>query len=332
MNIEQLRTKMVEQMIAAGSLRSGPWIAAFSAVPRHLFLRRFFRQSGDLSGWEAVADTDPGAVELIYDGATWVTQLDNDPQRWQTARGSDKPTPGTPTSSSTAPGLMALMLEALDVHDGHRVLEVGTGSGYNAALLCHRLGSSMVVTVEVDPAVAGAALDSLRAAGYRPAVAVADGSAGHPEGSPYDRLIATCSATAVPPAWIDQVRPGGLILTSLYRDLGGGPLVLLHVVGDGQAGRFVTYGTADGFAAPDPELVARRGIRVLAPLLDGPPDQQSVRELLGLALQRAAEGRLRPAIGATYPLERAADAHRALAARTTVGKSLLLVGAQRPTD
>src|SRR5690606_16996328 len=195
-----------EQMIAAGNLRSGPWIAAFTAVPRHLFLRRFFRQSGDLAGWEAISDTDPGAVELIYDAATWVTQLDNDPHRWQTARASDKPTPGTPTSSSTAPGLMALMLEALDVHDGHRVLEVGTGSGYNAALLCHRLGSSMVATVEVDPAVAGAALDSLRAAGYRPAVAVADGSAGHPEGAPYDRLIATCSATAVPPAWIDQVR------------------------------------------------------------------------------------------------------------------------------
>ncbi|WP_230416249.1 ATP-grasp peptide maturase system methyltransferase [Micromonospora tarapacensis] len=231
---------MVEQMVAAGSLRSGPWLAAFTAVPRHLFLRRFFRQSGDLSGWEAVSDTDPGALEMIYDGATWVTQLDNDPHRWQNARGADKPTPGTPTSSSTAPGLMALMLEALDVHDGHRVLEIGTGSGYNAALLSHRLGSTLVTTVEVDPAVADSARASLHAAGYTPTVAVADGSAGHPEGSPYDRLIATCSASTVPPAWIDQVRPGGMILTSLYRDLGGGPLVLLHVVGNGQAqGRFL---------------------------------------------------------------------------------------------
>ena len=128
------------------------------------------------------------------------------------------------------------------------------------------------------------------------------------------------------PDWIDRVREvtgGG---AALVYDGVGGPLgtAALDAVADG--GRFVTYGTADGLAAPDPESAARRGIRVLTPLLDGPPDQEAVRELLGLALERAAEGRLRPAIGATYPLERAADAHRALAARATVGKSLLLVG------
>jgi NADPH2:quinone reductase len=111
---------------------------------------------------------------------------------------------------------------------------------------------------------------------------------------------------------------------ALVYDGAGGPLgtTTLDAVADG--GRFVTYGTADGFATPDHETAARRGVRLLMPLLDGPPDQETVRELLGLVLERAAEGRLRPAIGATYPLERAAEAHRALAARTTVGKSLLL--------
>lgn len=126
--------------------------------------------------------------------------------------------------------------------------------------------------------------------------------------------------------WIRRVREvtgGG---AALVYDGAGGPLgtATLDAVADG--GRFVTYGTADGFAAPDPESAAHRDISVLAPLLDGPPNQETVRELLGLALQHAAEGRLRPAIGAAYPLEQAADAHRALAARTTVGKSLLLVG------
>ncbi|MBM0228676.1 MULTISPECIES: zinc-binding dehydrogenase [Micromonospora] len=128
--------------------------------------------------------------------------------------------------------------------------------------------------------------------------------------------------------WIRRVREATGGGAALVYDGAGGPLgaAALDAVADG--GRFVTYGTADGFAAPDPESAARRGIRVLAPLLDGPPNQKTVRELLGLALERAAEGRLRPAIGATYPLEQATDAHRALAARTTVGKSLLLIGGQ----
>jgi protein-L-isoaspartate(D-aspartate) O-methyltransferase len=283
---EQLRAEMVERMMAGGSLRSRPWIAAFTGVPRHSFLSRFFRQSEDLSGWEAVSAGDPGAMELIYDGGTWVTQLDNDPYRWQTARSSDKPISGTPTSSSTAPGLMALMLEALDVHDGHQILEIGTGSGYNAALLAHRLGSALVTTVEVDPDVAEAARGSLHAAGWTPSLAVADGSAGHPERAPYDRLIATCSTPTIPPAWLAQVRPGGLILTSLYRDLGGGPLVLLRVQGDGQAeGRFLpdyggfmpvrTHPPADAPQRLTAALAAhtaddRRGTTLAADVLDDP--------------------------------------------------------------
>jgi NADPH2:quinone reductase len=125
--------------------------------------------------------------------------------------------------------------------------------------------------------------------------------------------------------WIDQVREATGGGAALVYDGAGGPLgtAALDAVADG--GRYVTYGTADSFAAPDPESAARRRIRVVTPLLSGPLDQETVRELLGLALARAAEGRLRPAIGAAYPLERAADAHRALAARTTVGKSLLLI-------
>ncbi|MGK5445072.1 zinc-binding dehydrogenase [Micromonospora sp. URMC 105] len=128
------------------------------------------------------------------------------------------------------------------------------------------------------------------------------------------------------PDWIRRVQEvtGGGV--ALVYDGAGGRLgtAALDAVADG--GRFVTYGTADGFAAPDPESAARRRVRVLAPLLDGPPNEETVRELLSLALERAAEGRLRPAIGATYPLDQATDAHRALAARTTVGKSLLLLG------
>jgi NADPH:quinone reductase len=128
--------------------------------------------------------------------------------------------------------------------------------------------------------------------------------------------------------WISRVRKATGGGPALVYDGAGGALgtAAFDVVADG--GRFVTYGTADGFAAADPDSAARRGIRVIAPLLDGPPDRETMRELLRLALDQAAAGQLRPAIGATYPLERAAEAHRALAARTTVGKSLLLVGDQ----
>ncbi|MBN6055845.1 zinc-binding dehydrogenase [Nonomuraea sp. RK-328] len=128
------------------------------------------------------------------------------------------------------------------------------------------------------------------------------------------------------PDWVERVREATGGGVALVYDGAGGSLgtAALDVVSDG--GRFVTYGATDDFAAPDPEEAARRGIRVFTPLMDGPPDRETARELMELALERAVEGRLRPAIGATYPLERAADAHRALAARTTVGKSLLLVG------
>ena len=139
------------------------------------------------------------------------------------------------------------------------------------------------------------------------------------------RLGAEVAIDYTQPGWTSQVRAATGGGAALVYDGAGGPTgtLALEAVADG--GRFVTYGTADGFAAPDPQVVTRRGIRVFAPLLDGPPDQRTVRELLGQALDQATEGRLAPTIGATYPLERAADAHRALAARTTVGKSLLLI-------
>lgn len=92
-------------------------------------------------------------------------------------------------------------------------------------------------------------------------------------------------------------------------------------------GRFVTYGTSDGFADIDPEVAAQRKVHVENALAAGPPDPATVRELLTEALTLTAQGRIRPVVGATYPLERAAEAHRSLEARTTLGKSLLITAA-----
>ena len=90
-------------------------------------------------------------------------------------------------------------------------------------------------------------------------------------------------------------------------------------------GRFVTYGSSDGFAEIDPEVARQRDVRVHNALADGPPDAATVSELLTEALALTVQGRIRPVIGATYPLAQAADAHRSLEGRTTLGKSLLLI-------
>jgi NADPH2:quinone reductase len=129
--------------------------------------------------------------------------------------------------------------------------------------------------------------------------------------------------------WVERVREATGGGVALAYDGAGGRLGLeaFETVADG--GRFVTYGTAEGFTDPDKEVARRRAVRVLTPLMDGPPDEATVREALGRVLELAEEGRLKPVVGATYPLERASDAHRALAARATIGKSLLVVDAER---
>jgi protein-L-isoaspartate O-methyltransferase len=103
--------------------------------------------------------------------------------------------------------------------DAHRVLEIGTGTGYNAALLAHRLGDGQVVSIEVDPQVAEQTRHALARAGFAPTVITADGSAGYPAGAPYDRVIATCSALLgqVPYQWVAQTRAGGRLVVPVHR-------------------------------------------------------------------------------------------------------------------
>ena len=103
-------------------------------------------------------------------------------------------------------------------------------------------GLLLSVRVFVDPVVAKAARVALLAGGYTPTLIVGDGAAGHPGNAPYDRIIATCSAPSIPVPWITQLRPGGLLLTNLRRDLGGGALALLRRDGHGQMqGSFLAH-------------------------------------------------------------------------------------------
>jgi protein-L-isoaspartate(D-aspartate) O-methyltransferase len=172
---------------------------------------------------------------------------------------------------------MALMLDALRLSGGERVLEVGTGTGYNAALLTHRLGAVNVVSMEIDPVVADLARQRLTAAGYHPRVVTGDGALGWPDGAPYDRLIATVSVPVVSPAWLAQVRDGGVIVVSLWRDLGGGPLLRLEVNGGNGQGFFLTE--AGGFM---PVRAAHRASAALSAAVKQTGTTRSTRHPSGI--------------------------------------------------
>lgn len=173
---------MVAQLRAAQHV-SDRVAEAMLAVPRHLFV--------------------PGVKpEDAYRDEPIVTKLDAG---------------GRPISSSSQPAIMATMLDQLDVRPGHRVLEIGAGTGYNAALLAHLTGpDGRVVSLDIDEDTVAQARDHLSAAG-RPEVVVAcaDGAGGFPGLAPYDRVIATVGVWDLAPAWLAQLRRGGRLVVPL---------------------------------------------------------------------------------------------------------------------
>ncbi|HZV49754.1 MAG TPA: methyltransferase domain-containing protein [Candidatus Dormibacteraeota bacterium] len=219
----RLREELVAELVAGGAIRSESWRRAFLAVPRHRFLETVYRRSR-VRG-QVCYELDRPSLEQAYRDDSLVVRVDSSGRR--------------ATSSSTTPSLMASMLEALDVDHGHRVLEIGTGTGYNAALLCERLGSETVTSIDLHPELVEAAGRCLADLGYRPRLAVADGRLGYPPAAPYDRIIATCSVRRIPTSWLAQTRPGGIIVANLQGDHTSAT-VRLVVGGNGSAeGRFL---------------------------------------------------------------------------------------------
>ncbi|MGO1048780.1 methyltransferase domain-containing protein [Crossiella sp. CA198] len=222
-------TQLADKLAADGALHDPRWRQALVTVPRHLLAPHFYRQTG--TEWHLIDGRDPAQREhwlsAVYSNTGLVTALAEDNGQRVTR------------SSTTTPSLMVRMLEALELHDGHRVLEIGTGTGYNAALLSHRLTAANVCSVDVDQDLVDLARDRLAALGYRPTLTTADGVAGLPEHGPYDRIIATCALPGVPWSWAEQLRPDGLALVDIKRLLNAGNLVLLRRSEDRLEGQFL---------------------------------------------------------------------------------------------
>ncbi|MGW7445431.1 methyltransferase domain-containing protein [Kitasatospora sp. NPDC054795] len=227
---------LASALVAGGAL-SSDWLPSFEAVPRELFVPDRI--------WPGIADgtrqnpvvhrsQDPdGWRRAVYSNVPLTTQWD-DGEHEGDGLGT------TPTSSNSMPTMVFSMLQDLDVHPGNRAMEVGTGTGWNAGLLAHRLGDPNVVTVEYDPCVARGARKNLDKAGFAPTVVEGDGRNGWPHGAPYDRIIATCSLLEIPSAWLEQSSPGGIIVAPFGTEYGGEQIVRLTVNGDGTSasGRF----------------------------------------------------------------------------------------------
>ncbi len=231
-----LLNRMVEELTAGGFLDPG-WREAFLAVPRHVFIP-------DLVWQEQRRDLVP--FQRAEDPSRWL-QLAYAPQQFVITQVDD----GNPvgpgligesiSSSASQPNVVALMLAALAVEPGMTVCEIGTGTGYNAALLAHRLGTDHITTIELDPEVATRARSALSDSGFGAVTVITgEGAHGYPPRAPYDRVLSTAAVQRVPYAWVAQTRPGGRVVTPWGTAYLNGALLSLTVGEDGTAtGRLV---------------------------------------------------------------------------------------------
>ena len=180
----------VQEMEGKGSLEPAWLREALYRVPRHLFIERYCESRED-ERWATVDPADPAEEHLnaIYtDRGLMIRDVPDH-------------------SAASQPGLVLIMLRHLEVEEGQRVLEIDTGSGWNAGLLAYRAGEDALVhSIDLQPDLVEKAWAHLRAAGF-PGVQLraGDGGYGWPEDAPFDRIVATVGCPDLPPAWREQL-------------------------------------------------------------------------------------------------------------------------------
>jgi protein-L-isoaspartate O-methyltransferase len=186
-------------------------------------------------GWLVPLDRTKNPAEwdrLVASNDSVVTQADDGTDQYD-GKGI------IPTSSSSSPVVMRWMIDRIGIQPGMNVLEIGTGTGYNAATLAELAAPGHVTSIEIDPTIADHARHALSKSGYDVTVVTGDGTAGYPDHAPYDRVMATASAREVSYHWIEQTRPGGRILVPLAIGFDFQAFLSLTVSDDGTAdGRF----------------------------------------------------------------------------------------------
>ena len=187
------RDRMIREQIESRGITNAEVLAAMHQVPRHEFV----------------------------------------PDRWIEAAYEDHPLPIGHGQTISQPYIVALMTELLQPTHGARVLEVGTGSGYQAAILAET--GAEVYSVEILKPLADEAADRLRRLGYEKVhVKHADGYLGWPEHAPFDAVIVTAGADHIPPPLVDQLRTGGRMVLPVGEPHGEQMLTLVEKGQDGK--------------------------------------------------------------------------------------------------
>jgi protein-L-isoaspartate(D-aspartate) O-methyltransferase len=328
----KLRGQLVAELERRKLIQSERVREAFLGVPRELFVPDFAAREG---------------LAAVYRDEAILTKHNE---------------LGLPLSSSSQPAIMALMLEQLELEEGMRVLEVGAGTGYNAALLSLLVGKrGRVVSVDVDRQITAEARRSLREGGYKARLVHADGRAGFAQSAPYDRIIVTASADAVPRAWFEQLADEGLLEVPLRLETTGAQAIpVLRKTPRGfrslrtLRGGFMPLRGADddGSGVPPPEpclnvtyLGRDRDEREPLFQLNGAAlatlSQPAKRRLLATALGeprrrrlglRADQGALSLYLSLTLPKRRLVSRFPGIGAISRDGASLALIDLARPDE
>ena len=172
------RERLVERLRERGRAERPETLAALRAVPRHAFV----------------------------------------PEGRRTAAYEDRPLPIGEGQTVSAPHMVGMMTDLLAPEAGDRVLEIGTGCGYHAAVTAELLDPGHLYSVEYHESLADEARSRLDDLGYDVHVRAGDGREGWPEHAPYDAAYLTCAPERVPRAVVDQVRPGGVVVGPVGRD------------------------------------------------------------------------------------------------------------------